>query len=183
MKRIPSSCSMPSIWLAACVVLSLPAACLGYSHAPATEESRRSMVDKLLGQMTLAEKAGQLEQESGKLQTGPNANSLVGQEDRVAAGQIGSILNTLDVKRLHDLQEIAVEKSRLHIPLIFAFDVIHGFRTTFPVPLGLAATWNPDLIQETAGSGERAQRHSLDFFAHGGYRARCAVGAHRGRFW
>lgn len=150
MKRIPSSCSMPSIWLAACVVLSLPAACLGYSHAPATEESRRSMVDKLLGQMTLAEKAGQLEQESGKLQTGPNANSLVGQEDRVAAGQIGSILNTLDVKRLHDLQEIAVEKSRLHIPLIFAFDVIHGFRTTFPVPLGLAATWNPDLIQETA---------------------------------
>src|SRR5262249_30820908 len=70
-------------------------------------------------------------------------------KDLIAAGQIGSIM-MVGAKATNELQKIAVERSRLMIPILFAWDVIHGYRTTFPVPLALAATWDPDLVQRTA---------------------------------
>ncbi|MDR3734541.1 MAG: glycoside hydrolase family 3 N-terminal domain-containing protein [Acidobacteriaceae bacterium] len=107
-------------------------------------------INYLLGQMTIEEKAGQLTLESGKQRTGPEGNDIEGQESRIAAGQIGSLLNTFDVDRMNKLQHVAVEQSRLHIPLLSSYDVIHGYRTTFPIPLALSATWDTTLIEATA---------------------------------
>jgi len=148
MQTSAPSCAGRSVVAALLLAFTMPCA----THAQ--NSTRDPRVEQLLQQMTLEEKAGQLEQESGKVQTGPNANSLVGQEDRIAGGAIGTVLNTLDIDRMNSLQKIAVEKSRLHIPLIFAYDVIHGFRTEFPIPLALSATWDTDLIQ--AASREAA---------------------------
>lgn len=105
-------------------------------------------VDSLLKQMTLEEKIGQVNQYSAGSPTGPGTGRS-GYEEMVARGEIGSLFNVTGEK-VNEFQKIAVEKSRLHIPLIFGLDVIHGFRTTFPVPLGLSATWDPSLVEKTA---------------------------------
>ena len=96
----------------------------------------------LLQRMTLEEKIGQLSQQFvfGK----PDEV-----EDAVAKGQLGSLLFVTDPAVINHLQHIAVEKTRLHIPLIFGFDVIHGFRTIFPVPIAMAASWDPS-VEERA---------------------------------
>ncbi len=96
-------------------------------------------VDSLLALMTLDEKVGQLVQYSGDT---PEHRAMIG------PGKVGSFLNVLGAKATRELQTIAVEKSRLKIPLIFGFDVIHGYRTTFPIPLATACTWNPTLIEQ-----------------------------------
>lgn len=100
-------------------------------------------VEQLLGQMTLDEKIGQLNQQSG---TGFSD----GMVNLVRNGAVGSILNEVDPDVINKLQREAVEESRLGIPLIFARDVIHGFKTIFPIPLGQAATWNADLVRDGA---------------------------------
>lgn len=103
-------------------------------------------VDDLLKQMTLAEKVGQLNQLSGGVLTGPAAAGDKGQQaklDLVRQGKMGSFLNVLGAKETRNVQKIAVEESRLGIPLLFAFDVIHGYRTVFPIPLAESASWNP----------------------------------------
>ena len=71
------------------------------------------------------------------------------------AGRIGSVINIVDVDAVNELQRIAVEESRLGIPLLVARDVIHGFRTVMPIPLGQAASWNPDLVREGAAVAAR----------------------------
>ena len=71
-------------------------------------------------------------------------------KEMVAAGQVGSILNMTGAAQTNAMQKIAVEQSRLHIPLIFGLDIIHGYRTAFPIPLGLSASWNPELIEHVA---------------------------------
>jgi len=106
-------------------------------------------VDALLKQMTLEEKVGQLVQFSNGKATGPE-NVQVDQNDLLAKGGIGSILNATGAKEVNAMQRVAVDKSRLKIPLLMGLDVIHGYRTTFPVPLGLAATWDPALVEQTA---------------------------------
>jgi beta-glucosidase len=68
----------------------------------------------------------------------------------IARGQIGSLFNVIDTPLLNEYQHIAVEKSRLHIPLLFGLDVIHGFRTEFPIPLGMASTWDPALVEKAS---------------------------------
>ena len=68
----------------------------------------------------------------------------------IRKGEIGALFNITTARQVNTFQHVAVEQSRLHIPLLFGLDVIHGFRTEFPVPLGLSASWNPDLIQQTA---------------------------------
>ena len=106
-------------------------------------------IDSLLQKMTLQEKVGQLVQYSEGSPTGPGT----GRNDypeMIAAGQVGSLFNLTGAKETNEMQRIAVQKSRLHIPLIFGLDVIHGYRTTFPVPLGLAATWDIPLIEQAA---------------------------------
>jgi len=108
-----------------------------------------SKVNALLAKMTLEEKIGQLVQYSAGAATGPTSGRT-DDKDMIRKGQVGSLFNVTGARATNELQHIAVDESRLHIPLIFGLDVIHGFRTTFPLNLGLAATWDPDLVQKTA---------------------------------
>src|SRR6202158_6202400 len=105
-------------------------------------------IESLLPGMTLEEKIGQLVQYSAGQATGPGTGRT-DYKDMIARGQIGSLLNVVDTPLLNEYQHIAVEKSRLHIPLLFGLDVIHGFRTEFPIPLGLASSWDPELVEQT----------------------------------
>ncbi len=113
------------------------------SAAPDTDVETR--IATLLEQMTLAEKAGQMSQINGADGEIPD-----GLRETILKGRIGSILNEVEVNVVNELQRIAVEDSRLGIPLLFGRDVIHGFRTVLPIPLGLAATFNPDLVRRGA---------------------------------
>lgn len=107
-------------------------------------------VEELLGKMTLEEKLGQMSQVALNAPGGE-----ISPEDRVRRGEIGSFLFTTDAGQINRLQRIAVEQSRLHIPLIFGFDVIHGFRTIYPVPLALAASWDPEQAERAQGMAAR----------------------------
>jgi beta-glucosidase len=109
-------------------------------------------VADLLSRMTVEEKAGQLNQLNGGAFTGPAANDP-GQKakmDMVRKGQVGSMLNVTGVAETRTIQELAVKESRLGIPVIFAFDVIHGYKTIFPIPLADACAWDPALSQQAA---------------------------------
>lgn len=107
------------------------------SPAAAPDEAAvHQRADALLKQMTLEEKLGQLNQ---LFAFGPPGSF----DDAVSKGQLGSLLFVTDPAQINHFQQLAVEKSRLHIPLIFGFDVIHGFRTIFPVPIAMAASWDP----------------------------------------
>ncbi len=106
-------------------------------------------VEGLLRKMTLDEKVGQLVQYSAGQPTGPGTGRT-DYEDMIAKGEIGALFNISTAKEVNTYQRIAVEKSRLHIPIIFGLDVIHGFRTEFPIPLGLASTWDPALVEKAA---------------------------------
>ena len=106
-------------------------------------------VNALLAKMTLEEKIGQTVQYSAGQATGPSSGRT-DDRDMIRRGQVGSLFNVTGASATNELQRIAVENSRLHIPLIFGLDVIHGFRTTFPIPLGLAATWDPEIVQKAA---------------------------------
>jgi beta-glucosidase len=107
-----------------------------------------SRVNSLLKQMTLEEKIGQLNQYSAGSATGPGSNRTA-DEDMIAKGQVGSLFNVTGPK-VNELQKIAVDKSRLKIPLIFGLDVIHGYWTVFPTPLAMSATWDPELVERAA---------------------------------
>jgi beta-glucosidase len=106
-------------------------------------------INDLLKQMTLAEKVGQLVQCSAGTPTGPGS-TCADYRDRIAKGEIGSLLNVTGAAETNALQHIALEQSRLKIPLLFGLDVIHGYRTIFPVPLGMASTWDTELIEHAA---------------------------------
>ncbi len=106
-------------------------------------------VEALLSRMTLEEKVGQLVQYSAGQPTGPGTGRT-DYEDMIAKGQIGALFNIATAKEVNAYQRLAVEKSRLKIPIVFGLDVIHGFRTVFPVPLALAATWDPLLVEQAA---------------------------------
>src|SRR4051794_987387 len=99
-------------------------------------------VEELLGQMTLEEKVGQM------VQLNPWAG--VDLDAMIRSGDVGSTLSVLDVRDINRLQRIAVEESRLGIPLLIGNDIIHGYRTTFPIPLAEACSWDPDLLEQTA---------------------------------
>lgn len=108
-----------------------------------------SRIESLLKQMTLDEKIGQLVTYSAGAATGPGTGRS-DYKEMVAKGQLGSLFNLTGAAETNAMQKIAVEESRLHIPLIFGLDIIHGFRTTFPVPLALSATWDPALVERAA---------------------------------
>jgi len=111
-------------------------------------------VEALLRKMTLEEKVGQLVQYSAGQPTGPSTGRT-DYEDMIAKGQIGALLNIATAKETNALQRIAVEKSRLHVPIVFGLDVVNGFRTEFPIPLGLASTWDPRLVEQVAHAAAR----------------------------
>ena len=100
-------------------------------------------VERLLSRMTLAEKIGQMNQVSA-------GGDVSNYADALRKGQIGSILNEVDPVNINEFQRISMEESRLGIPLLVARDVIHGYHTVFPIPLGLAATFDPELVEEGA---------------------------------
>lgn len=103
-------------------------------------------IDALLAKMTLDEKLGQLQQLDGEA----NGNFRPEHLELVRQGSLGSTLNVRGAQKTNELQRIAVTASRLRIPLIFGFDVIHGYRTVFPIPLGEAATWDPAAVERSA---------------------------------
>ncbi len=106
-------------------------------------------IDALVKQMTLDEKIGQLVTYSAGAPTGPGTGRS-DYKEMIAKGQLGSLFNLTGAAETNAMQKIAVEKSRLHIPLLFGLDVIHGYRTEFPVPLALSATWDPALVERAA---------------------------------
>jgi beta-glucosidase len=116
-----------------------------WSNDPQTE----ARIDALLKQMTLEEKIGQLVTYSAGAPTGPGTGRG-DYKEMIAKGQLGSLFNLTGAAETNAMQKIAVEKSRLHIPLIFGLDIIHGYRTEFPVPLGLSATWDTALVERAA---------------------------------
>ncbi|MDV2460188.1 beta-glucosidase BglX [Elizabethkingia anophelis] len=110
---------------------------------------KKAFVDKLIAKMTLDEKIGQLNlPSSGDFTTGQAQSSDIGK--KIEQGLVGGLFNIKGVGKIRDVQKVAVEKSRLKIPMIFGMDVIHGYETTFPIPLGLSASWDMDLIQRSA---------------------------------
>ena len=111
-----------------------------------------SRIDSIISIMTIEEKAGQLNQLSSGLGTGPVVKSedVEAQKDLVKEGKIGSLFNIIGAELTRTMQKTAVEESRMKIPLIFGLDVIHGFKTTFPVPLAEAASWDPKLVELSA---------------------------------
>ena len=106
-------------------------------------------VESILRGMTLDEKVGQLVQYSAGQPTGPGTGRT-DYEDMIAHGQLGSLFNVLDPSEINKYQKIAMEKARLHIPILFGLDVIHGFKTEFPIPLGLASTWDPSIVEKAS---------------------------------
>ncbi len=115
------------------------------ASAPQHEPDIEQRVNELLSKMTLAEKIGQMNQLNGSHGHAPD---YLG--DGLRAGAVGSVINVLGVEVINELQRIAVEESRLGIPLLVGRDVIHGFRTIMPIPLGQAATWNPEIVRQGA---------------------------------
>lgn len=106
-------------------------------------------VAELLSKMTLEEKIGQLNlPTSGDITTGQANSSNIAK--KIEEGKVGGLFNIKSVQKIKEVQKIAVERSRLKIPLLFGMDVIHGYETTFPIPLGLSCTWDMDLIKRTA---------------------------------
>ena len=117
--------------------------------APVRSQRTRDVereVNALLAQMTLAEKLGQLQQLDGEA----NGNFRPEHVDLVRKGLLGSTLNVRGAQRTNQLQRTAVTESRLKIPLLFGFDVIHGYRTIFPIPVGEASSWDPVLAERSA---------------------------------
>ncbi|MBX3021395.1 MAG: beta-glucosidase BglX [Bdellovibrionales bacterium] len=106
-------------------------------------------INNLMSKMTLEEKAGQLTQYSADMSKTGNTVRENYRED-IIAGRVGSLLNAFTPKFTRELQQVAVEKTRLKIPLLFGYDVIHGHRTIFPIPLGEAASWDMKRIEDAA---------------------------------
>ena len=137
------------------IAFSLAACAAIAQNSPFSPESEQR-ARTLLKQMTVEEKVGQLTQSAGIVLEGLTTDKP---DAAIAEGKVGSILWLIDVKEINRLQHIAVDKSRLHIPILFGFDVIHGYRTVFPVPLGMASSWDPSVeeqAQKLAGEDARA---------------------------
>ena len=145
MSRIRRAVVVVLVWCLAATFFASAQTRKQWENSPDIE--RR--VEALLKQMTLEEKVGQLNQYSYGAPTGPSTGRSA-PEDAIKRGEIGSFLNVTNPALSNRLQRIAMEESRLKIPLIFGLDVIHGYRTIFPVPLALAATWDAKLVERVS---------------------------------
>ena len=156
------------------------------SNAQLADPRIEARVDHILHQMTLEEKIGQLAQynDTGDSPTAQTADAKPAADKAgvivainpvtanhldamqlAATGRMGSMLNTIGAARTNTYQHLAVDKSRLHIPLLFGADVIHGYRTIYPIPLGLAASWDPGLVVDLAHmSAEEATTAGVRWF-------------------
>jgi beta-glucosidase len=109
----------------------------------------KTFIDGLMKKMTLEEKLGQLNLPgAGDITTGQASSSGIAQ--KIAEGKVGGLFNIKSVAKIKEVQKLAVEKSRLKIPLLFGMDVIHGYETVFPIPLGMSCTWDMKLVERSA---------------------------------
>jgi beta-glucosidase len=134
------------------VALLLLGAASAASAQPLPDGQVKARVDALLAKMTLEEKIGQLNQIAGGLFPG------IKPEETLGKGGAGSILWLNDTKKFNELQKVAVEESRLKIPVLYGLDVIHGYRTIFPVPLAMAASWDPSVHERAAAVAAKEAR-------------------------
>lgn len=119
------------------------------SKSDSSDVEMDSFIDELMGKMTLEEKLGQLNlPASDDITTGQAKSSNIG--SMVTKGQVGGVFNIKGVEKIRELQRLAVEESRLGIPLIFGMDVVHGYETVFPIPLALSCSWDMDGIRHSA---------------------------------
>lgn len=125
---------------------------LGAATAMQAQKSPQDMnrfIDALMKRMTIEEKIGQLNLPvTGDITTGQAKSSNIA--DKIQRGQVGGLFNLKGVEKIRDVQKLAVENSRLGIPLLFGMDVIHGYETIFPIPLGLSCTWDMAAIEQSA---------------------------------
>jgi beta-glucosidase len=141
--------------------MALPIAGFSADAADFRSPQIEARVDALLAEMTLDEKVGQVNQFAADTLTGPgkpagNADALI------KKGEIGSLFNVVTAAETNAFQKEAIAGSRLHIPILFGYDVIHGFHTLFPIPLGLSASWDPALVEQTARiAAEEASREGV----------------------
>ncbi len=142
-----------TLFLVAGAVFSSSAQTTARGTALPGQEAVR-FADKLLQQMTLAEKIGQMEQTAGQPMYTPPARA----EELARTGATGSFLFFTDPVRINELQRLAMTQSRMHIPLLFGYDVVHGFRTIAPIPLALASSWDPALVSRTDAMAAREAR-------------------------
>lgn len=113
------------------------------------EAKMHQFINALMSKMTLEEKLGQLNlPASSDFVTGAVSSSDIA--EKVKAGKVGGVFNIRSVTKIKELQQFAVNQSRLRIPLLFGMDVIHGYKTIFPIPLGMSATWDMDLVKRSA---------------------------------
>ena len=107
-------------------------------------------IDSLMGKMTLEEKIGQLNlvTPGSNIPTGSVVSK--GVEDKIRKGNVGGMFGVIGVDKIRNAQTLAIKESRLHIPLIFGSDVIHGYKTTFPIPLAISCSWDMKLIEASA---------------------------------
>lgn len=121
-----------------------------HAHAQQNADMKmKTFIDVLMKKMTLEEKIGQLNLPSaGDITTGQASNSDIA--IKIREGKVGGLFNIKSVGKIKEVQKIAVEQSRLKIPLLFGMDVIHGYETVFPIPLGLSCTWDMNLIERSA---------------------------------
>jgi beta-glucosidase len=126
------------------------AACLFAASAWAASDAKMNQfIDNLMSKMTLQEKIGQLNLPvTGDIVTGTAKSSDIA--GKIKLGQVGGLFNLKGVEAIREIQKIAVEQSRLHIPLIFGMDVIHGYETVFPIPFALSMTWDMQAIERSA---------------------------------
>ncbi len=119
-------------------------------HAQQTKDPKMdSFIANLMSKMTLEEKIGQMNLPSeGDIITGLGANNNIAA--KIKKGQVGGMFNIKGVDKIKDIQRIAVEESRMKIPMLFGMDVIHGYETVFPIPLGIASTWDMAAIEQSA---------------------------------
>ncbi|MFA5329896.1 MAG: beta-glucosidase BglX [Prolixibacteraceae bacterium] len=133
-----------SIAVFACLLISCD------QKQPSGGDSKmNAFVDELMSKMTLEEKLGQLNlPASGDIITGAGSNSNIA--EKIKEGQVGGLFNIKSAEKIRAVQKIAVEESHLKIPLIFGMDVIHGYQTEFPIPLGMSCSWDMSLIERSA---------------------------------
>lgn len=146
-------------WYSALILSISVLSPLAAKTKPLTEQQVDARVDKLLSQMTLDEKIGQMTQIPGA----PVLDVQVNPEELIRKGQDGSVLWLTDTAEMNRLQHLAVEQTRMHIPILFGLDVIHGYRTIFPAPLAMAASWDPNMAE--AAQAVAAKEARADGFA------------------
>ena len=130
------------------LILSVSCSLPAFAQSSKTAKMK-TFIDALMKKMTVDEKIGQLNLPgSGDIVTGQAGNSDIGK--KIKEGKVGGLFNIKGVDKIRAVQKVAVEESRLKIPMIFGMDVIHGYQTVFPIPLGLSCSWDMNLIENSA---------------------------------